>query len=213
MPELTFAIETAEAVPYAASPLLHFKLRISNAVEGEQIDSIALRGQIQIETNRRRYNSGEQEHLLDLFGQPERYSQTLRSMLWTVANVNVPAFVGSTLVNLPVPCTYDFNVAAAKYFYALEGGEVPLTILFSGTIFYETGQDGLQITQVPWEKEAPFRLPVQVWKDLMDIYYPNTAWLCLQRDVFDQLYRYKMQHGLPTWEQAIESLLKERSPV
>jgi hypothetical protein len=136
-------------------------------------------------------------------------------MLWTHASVVVPPFTDSILVDLPVPCTFDFNVAATKYFYALEGGEVHLSLLFSGTVFHEVEDAGLQVSQVPWEKEASFRLPVPVWKEMMERYYPNTAWLCLRRDVFDRLYQYKSRHGLPTWEQALEALLPpadERKP-
>jgi hypothetical protein len=128
-------------------------------------------------------------------------------MLWTHANVTVPPFQGSTLVDLPVQCTFDFNVAAAKYFAGVEGGEVPLNLMFSGTIFYQTGDSALQVEQIPWDREAKYRLPVRVWKEMMDIYYPNSAWLCLRRDVFDRLYQYKMRRGIPTWEQALESIL------
>ncbi len=119
----------------------------------------------------------------------------------------VPPFSGSTVVDLPVPCSFDFNVAATKYFYALEDGEVPLCLLFSGTIFY-TAEDGfLQVSQIPWEKEATFRLPVSVWKEMIELYYPNSTWLRLGRDAFDRLYHYKSEHGIPTWEQAVERLL------
>ena len=41
----------------------------------------------------------------------------------------------------------------------------------------------------------------------MDVYYPNTSWIQLRRDVFDRLYEYKMRHGIPTWEQAVERML------
>src|SRR5206468_2382419 len=109
--------------------------------------------------------------------------------------------------DLPVPCTFDFNVAAAKYFYALEDGEIPLCLLFSGTIFYAGDGGALQVVQISWEKEVNYRLPVSVWKRMMDLYYPNTAWLCLRQDVFDRLYQYKSRRMLPTWEQALESLL------
>jgi hypothetical protein len=112
-------------------------------------------------------------------------------------------------VDLPVPCSADFNVAAAKYFYALEGGEVPLCLLFSGTIFYAAADGALQVAQIPWEKETDFRLPVRVWQDMMNAYYPKTAWLYLRKDVFDRLYRYKTRRGLPTWEQALDSLLPD----
>lgn len=209
MPDLNFQVEGASAVPFAASPMLAFKLRLTNADPGEMIQSVALRCQIQIEATRRKYGPHEQEKLLDLFGEPERWSRTLRAMLWTHASVTVTPFQGSTVADLPVPCSFDFNVAAAKYFAGLEDGEVPLNLMFSGTIFYETAEGGLQVEQIPWDREAKYRLPVQVWKEMMDIYYPNTAWLCLRRDVFDRLSQYKTGRGIPTWEQAVESLLPE----
>lgn len=207
MPDLSFQVEGAEAVPFAASPTLIFKLRIAGKDAEEAIHTVALRCQIQIEAARRRYTAGEQERLLDLFGEPERWGQTLRSMLWTHASVIVTPFTGSTVVELPVPCTFDFNVAAAKYFAGLEDGEVPLILLFSGTVFYEDGEAGLQVAQIPWDREAQYRLPVKIWKEMMDLYYPNTAWLCLRRDVFDRLYGYKSRRGLPTWEGVIERVL------
>lgn len=207
MPDLSFSVEAVEAPPYAAAPLLLFKLRVTNAVADQPVHAVILRCQIQIEAARRRYAVAEQERLPDLFGEPERWSKTLKTMLWTHASASVPPFTGSTVVNLPVPCTYDFDVAAAKYFHAVEEGEVSLTFLFSGSIFYAAEDGALQVTQIPWEKEAGFRLPVHVWKQMMDLYYPNSAWLRLQRDVFDRLYQYKLRRGLTTWEQALESLL------
>ena len=210
MLDLNFTVETAEVEPHAAAPLLIFKLRIAQTVTAQEpatIPAIALRCQIRIEPTRRRYAADEEEKLLDLFGTRERWGQTLRSTLWTHASVVVPPFTGETVIDLPVACSFDFNVAATKYFYALADGEVPLCLLFSGTIFY-TDRDGyLQVSQIPWEKEASFRLPVQVWKNMMELYYPKSAWLCLERDTFDRLYRYKSSRGLPTWEQAIDMLI------
>jgi hypothetical protein len=207
MIDLSFQIEGSEAPPHAAAPLLMFKLRIADADAETAIHSLALRCQIRIEPTRRRYEPGEQEKLVDLFGEPSRWGQTLRSMLWAHTTAVVSPFMGSTVVDLPVPCTYDFNLAAAKYFYALEEGEVPLCFLFSGTIFY-AGEDGaLQVAQIPWEKEANFRLPIATWKKMMEHYYPNSAWLCLRRDVFDRLYQYKSANVLPSWEKALERLL------
>jgi Family of unknown function (DUF6084) len=207
VPDLNFQIEGAEAVAYAAAPLLSFKLRVDNAVAAEPIHTVALHCQIQIEAPRRRYNEQEQARLLDLYGEPERWGQTLRTMLWTHASVVVKPFEGTTLVDLPVPCTFDFNVAAAKYFAGLEDGEVPLCLLFSGTVFYEAEDGALQVSQISWEKEARYRLPVRVWQQMMDFYYPNSVWLSLRRDVFDRLSQYKMRRGIPTWEQTLESLL------
>ncbi|CAN5368040.1 DUF6084 family protein [soil metagenome] len=207
MPDLNFQVEGAQALTYAAAPLLIFKLRITNADADEPIQTIALRCQIQIEPARRRYNAHEQERLLDLFGEPDRWGQTLRTMLWTHTSLVVSPFVGSTLVDLPVPCTFDFNVAAAKYFAGLEDGAVSLCLLFSGTVFYEAGDGALQIAQISWDKEAKYQMPVGIWKEMMEHYYPNSAWLCLRRDAFDRLAQFKMKQGIPTWEQTLERLL------
>lgn len=207
MSNLNFEVLGAEPLPYAASPQLIFKLRVANGNEGEAIQNIALRCQIQIEATRRRYSEEEQKRLRDLFGEPSRWSQTLKTMLWTHSNVTVLPFTGSATVDLPVECTFDFNVAATKYFAGLENGEIPLLLQFSGTCFYAGAGGALQIAQIPWSAETKYRLPVEVWQAMMEHYYPNSAWLRLRRDVFDRLYDYKVRHGIPTWEQALERIL------
>jgi hypothetical protein len=208
MPDLTLAIEGAEVVAYAAAPLLAFKVRITNVPSEEVVHAIAMRAQIQIEATRRPYTVQEQARLRDLFGEPDRWSQTLRSMLWTHASVVVPRFSGSVVADIAVPCTFDFNVAATKYFHGLSSGDLPLCFQFSGNVFYQ-GEDGaLQVAPISWEKEAKYRLSLKVWKDLMDMYYPNSAWLALRKDVFEKLYEYKVREGIPTWEEAIDRLLK-----
>ena len=207
MPDLNFTIMGAEAVLYSATPLLALKLNVKTSESEQQIRAVMLQCQIQIEATRRRYTAEEQAGLLDLFGAPDRWNQTLRSTLWTHASVNIGPFTRESNFDLPVPCTFDFNVAATKYFNALESGEVPLCLLFSGTIFYDDPERGLQVAQIPWSKEARFRLPVVVWKNVMDVYYPNTAWLALRRDVFGRLHEFKMLRGVPSWEHALEQLL------
>lgn len=207
MPDLQLSIEGAEVVQYAAAPLLAFKARIVNTPSDEIVHTVALKVQIQIEAARRKYDAGEQAQLLDLFGEPDRWGQTLRSMLWTHASVVVPRFTGSVVADIPVPCTFDFNVAATKYFHGLTSGELPLCFQFSGTVFYQAEGEPLQVAPISWDKEAKYRLPVKVWKDLMDMYYPNSAWLALQRDTFEKLYQYKVREGIPTWEEALERAL------
>lgn len=209
MPDLNFEVIGVAVPPFAAVPTLTFKLRIDNSNEEERIQSVALQSQIRLAVTRRRYSPQEQERLLELFGEPERWGETLRSLLWTHASANVPRFTGSTVADLPVPCTYDFEVVSAKYFDALDDGAIPLNFLFSGTIFYENEEGNLRIGQISWSKEANYRLPVAVWKEMIARYYPNTAWIRLHKDVFDQLYRYKATHALPTWEQVIMRLLQE----
>ena len=207
MTELSFKIEHASMLPFAASPTIAFQLHVANAVEGQAIHTIALNCQIQIEVARRRYSTEEQQQMLDLFGEPDRWSQTLRNLLWTNVSAVLPGFTGCTQADLRVPCTFDFNIAATKYFAGLVGGEIPLNMMFSGTVFYADPDGSLQVAPISWDQEAKFRLPVQVWREMMLTYYPNGAWLHVRRDVFDRLYRYKMQRGIPTWEQALESVL------
>jgi hypothetical protein len=209
MPDLEITVEKAEVVPFAASPTLGFKLRVQNADAAEAIHTVVLRCQIQIEVSRRRYTASDQERLRDLFGEPERWGQTLRNLHWMNATAVVPQFSGVTSVDLEVPCTFDFSIATTKYFHGLSEGDIPVCLMFSGTVFYADPEGALQVAPISWTKETRFRLPLKVWKDMMDTYYPNTAWLCLRRDVFEDLQRFKVERGIPTWEQAIELMLSE----
>lgn len=213
VPELSFKVEAAESVAYAAAPTIAFKLHIANAIPEQRIHTVALRCQIQIDAARRRYTAEEQRQMVDLFGEPERWSQTLRSLLWTIAGVVVPGFTCSTTADLLVPCIFDFNIAATKYFEGLTDGEIPLRLLFSGTVFYAAEDGTLQVAPISWEQETPYALPQKVWRQMMNSYYPNTAWLSLRRDAFERLYQFKTQHGIPTWEQALERVLPQEEAV
>ena len=207
MPDLDFSVEGAEVLEFAAVPSFAFKLRIENLGE-EPIRSVALNTQIRLAVTQRHYETTEQARLLELFGEPHRWGETLRSLLWTHNVLQVPSFTGSTVVDMPVTCTYDLEVVAAKYFHALEGGEVPLEFLFSGSVFYAGEGGGLQVARISWEKEAGFRLPVRLWKEMMDHYFPNSAWIRLHKDAFDELYDYKLRMGFTSWETTVESLLR-----
>lgn len=207
-PDLNFAVVDAEVPAYAAVPTLIFKLRIDNQGPQENIHNVLLRCQIQFNVRRRRYSAEEQARLLEVFGEPERWRDTLRPFLWTHVNVTVPRFSDTVTVDMPVPCTYDFEVVSTKYFDALSEGDVPLTFLFSGTIFYEGVENNLQVGQIPWSKEAAYRMPIALWREMIERYYPNSAWIRMRKDVFDELYRYKARHSLPTWEAVIINLLR-----
>lgn len=206
MPDLDFAVDSVAAVDGSLTPLLEFALRIEE-VDGRDIDTIALSCQIMIEAVRRPYAVREKEALLDLFGTPERWGTSLKTMLWTHAAMVVPGFEGATTVKLAVPTSFDLSLAPTKYFFALEEGEVPLTFQFSGTVFYRDTEAALMTERISWTKEARFRLPVAVWRDLIDRHYADGAWLCLSREVYDRLYRYKARRAVPTWETVVVELL------
>jgi hypothetical protein len=205
MPELSFAIESVAPMTASATPVLLFRLKVVNA-GAEQIHSIALNCQFEIETALRSYSAAEKTALSDLFGEPERWGNTVRPLFWTSLTATVPAFRESTCIDLRVPCTFDFNIAATKYFHAVEDGEIPVVIFFSGTVFYIAHQ-GMQVAPIAWSRQASCKISARAWKELMRLHYPNTAWLNLRQDVFDRLYRYKVRNGLPTWEQMMEHVL------
>ncbi len=207
MPELDFKITGVEPAEHGLTPLLNFNVEVTNSPATETIQSVILQAQIQLQTRQRRYGPGEKEKLSEIFGAPERWGETLRTKLWALTQTTVRPFSGTTTARLTVPCTFDLNVMAAKYFYALEEGEVPLLFLFGGTIFYEAEDGRLQVQQISWNKECTYRMPVRTWRELMDHHYPNTAWLSLNREVFERLYAYRRSHGIATWEQTIEQLL------
>jgi hypothetical protein len=207
MPDLSFDIVSAEPARDLITPAINFDLRVANRFPEQSIHAVLLRCQIQIETAKRRYSSEEQKQLRDLFDEPSRWGDTLRPMTWANLSVNIPAFTDSTGFPLTVPCSFDFSVATAKYFLGIEGGDVPLTFLFSGTVFHDAGTGTLQVAPISWNKEARFRLPVTTWKALMDLHYPNTVMLHLRRDVFEELYRFKMALGAATFDEAIQQML------
>jgi Family of unknown function (DUF6084) len=204
-PELSFAVEDGGVLEHAAVPTLLFRVRVESTGE---VRSLSLSVQLRIAAPGRTYADGEEERLRELFGAPEQWGRSLRSLHWTTVAVNVPAFSGTALVELPVTCTYDLEVTAAGYLSALADGEVPLEFLFGGTLFY-AGPDGLlQVSPVAWSAEAGYRLPVSVWREMMNRFFPDTAWLRLRRDTFDRLRAYRARHSLLGWEEAIESLLR-----
>lgn len=213
MPDLKFSIIGAAPVQYAAVPMLGFRLSVVSSDPQETIYTVALRCQIQLDVTRRLYTAAEQANLKDLFGSPDRWGQTLKSMLWTHASVVVPQFTGSTEVQVQVPCTFDFNVAATKYFHGLAAGDLPLNFLFSGTTFYRDAVGAVQVAPISWDQESKFRLPLDSWREVMDMYYPNTAWMCLRRDVFERLYKLKVENGITSWEQLLEELLDAQNLV
>ena len=211
MPDLNFEILDAQVERYSVLPLINFRLRIINDSAEEGIENISLKTQIMLSVTQRRYNAEEKAKLHELFGEPERWGKTLRTFLWTNVTSVIPRFTGSTIVQLPVPCIYDFEVVSTKYFNALEDGDIPLNFLFSGTIFYKGEEGNLQIGQISWSKEASYRMTVTLWKSVIDTYFPKSAWIRIQKDVFDSLYQYKMAQGLLTWEDTLTRLLKASS--
>jgi hypothetical protein len=208
MPELRFRITDVSAMPYAAVPIVAARLHITNGVADQAIQSIILNCQIQIQPLGRRYTAEEEARLLDLFGERDRWGQTMKPLHWTNVVLKVPPFTGETEIDLPLACSMDFDVAANKFFYGLDAGSVALAVMFSGTVFYTGEHGGIQVEQIPWNREAHFHLPVEVWKAAIDAHYAGSAWLRLPSEIFEELYRYKVTNGIPQWATVIDRLLR-----
>jgi hypothetical protein len=205
--ELSFDCTGVTPDKFAIAPAMSMSLRISE-VTGQQIDAIALRCQLRIEPARRRYSAAEAQKLNDLFGDTERWADTLKPVQFATLSVMVPGFTGSTDIELPVPLSYDMEIGSTRYFAGLDQGEVPLLLLFSGTVFCAV--DGrLVVQQVPWSKEARYRLPVAVWRAAIDAHFPNSAWLRVSTSTLDELQRFKASRALPTWDATISALLTD----
>jgi hypothetical protein len=208
-PALAFSVVDAARVDHAAAPTLAFSVRVE-ADGGRAIRSVLLDVQVQIAARRRRYDPAAEERLIELFGPVKDWGSTLRSLLWTRATLVVPPFTGSTVVELPIACSYDIEVLATKYFDALAGGDVPLEFLFSGSVFYSGDGGQLQAVRIAWEGDAEYRLPVAVWRETMERHFRGTAWVRLGKSSFDRLAAYKARRALPTWDAAVDELLEGR---
>jgi Family of unknown function (DUF6084) len=205
---MTLAFQVLDAVPepYAATPTLILRLRVTDDSD-RPVSAIALRAQVRIEPQRRQYTNEEAAGLVDQFGSRERWRDTLRPFLWVHATAMLRGFSGELEFDLPIACTYDLEVIGTKYLHALRDGEVPLALLFSGTAFRPDDTNGLGVEQIPWHLEANYRLPVAVWRAVMDRFFPNSGWLRLDRDTLDALIRYRSEHGLISWETTVDRLL------
>jgi Family of unknown function (DUF6084) len=210
IPNLRFAVAGAEAVAHAAVPTLTFTLQV-DAPPAVPIRSVLLDVQIQIAARQRSYDAAAQEQLLELFGTPDRWATTLRTLPWLRTTVVVPPFTGSARVEVPVPCSYDLEVSASRYFAALSDGEIPLEFLFSGSVFFAGEGQALRTARIALDTDIEFRLPASVWRAAIDRHFPDAAWLRLGRPAFDALAAFKARGAYSSWDAAIESLLGERS--
>jgi len=206
-PDLEFAVLGARPVKYAAAPMLQLDLQVGETT-GAQVYMVALTIQLMIEPARRAYDDATRERLVELFGAPERWAVTTRSLVWSKLDVLVPAFTGTTTVTVPIACHYDLELAAAKYLHSLPDGEAPLALHFNGMIYYRGEDGGLQMVLIPWSKSIDLRVPVSVWHETIAHYYPGTAWIAVRAQTFEALQREKLTRGLATLDACINAVLE-----
>jgi Family of unknown function (DUF6084) len=204
--DLDFEVLGARPVKYAAAPMLSLDLQIAET-GGREVYMVALTVQLMIEPARRSYDDETRERLVELFGAPERWAVTTRSLVWSKLDVLVPAFTGITTVTVPIACHYDLELAAAKYLHSLPAGEAPLALHFNGMIYYPGEDGGLQMVLIPWSKSIDFRMPVSVWQETIAHYYPGTSWIAVSSQTFEALQKEKLERGLATLDACVSALL------
>jgi hypothetical protein len=205
---VTFRIAAAAPVPFAALPLVAFTVEATNGDRDRHVQSGLLRCQIQIDAAARSYDAEEARGLRDLFGEGPVWGRAVRRLLWTQATAIVPAFSDRCTFDVHAPCPYDLAIGSASYLRALPRGEVPIAILFSGTLFSSAPGGGLEASPVPWTSEARFAMPVSVWQETVDHHYAGSAPLSLSRDLLERLSQYRTRAGVATLEQAVDHLLR-----
>jgi hypothetical protein len=205
MAELAFGCTGAHSARYAATPTLNFTLQVTEAT-GARVHAIVLRCQVRIEPHRRRYSADEARRLSDLFGDTSRWAETVKPIQLAAVTTMVPGFSSLTEIELPVPVTYDLEVASARYLRGLDDGSIPLLLLFSGTVFVAHG-DSYTVGLIPWSAEASYRMPVSVWQDVVNDHFPGSAWLRCSLGTLDALSAFKSEHALPTWDATLNALL------
>ena len=206
MLDLAFEVLGAEGCTHSASPQINLRVAITARPATQAIDSILLRSIVRIQAGSRSHSPEERARLKELFGDESLWGRGSHSLIWAQATTVVSRFQGSTEVEVTLPCSYDLAATASKYLRAVHSGHVPVTVQLSGTVFYATGA-GLQVTQIPWNQEATHALPVPLFRQAIEQHFPDAGVLSLRHDLFARLDRYRVAHGLATWDRAIEQLL------
>jgi len=205
MSGLQVSVLGVEVERFAAQPTVSFRVRLED-LGAKKVHAVLLRTQVRIEPERRSYAAEERERLVELFGQPEQWSTALHPFLWAELATCVGPFQQATEVTVPMTLTYDLEVAAGRYLHGVRGGEIPVVLLFSGTVFRVLEGRPL-VEPIPWNAEARLGVPTSLWEEAMDRFYPGSGWIRLPRSTIDALGEYKARAALASWDEAIRSLL------
>ncbi|HEX4340429.1 MAG TPA: DUF6084 family protein [Polyangiaceae bacterium] len=204
MGDLVFEVVRAAAVEHAASPSI--ALTVAIAAPGMELDGVLLRASVRIEASRRSHDAAERERLRELFGGDDVWARSPKSLLWAQTTSLVPSFTDAATAEVVLPCSYDLAASAFRYLHGLRGGNVPLTVQFSGTVF-QRSSTGLRVVPIPWDRETTCVIPLALFKDVIDAHFPGGAVVGLGRDVFERLDAYRRSAGLRTIDEAVNALL------
>ena len=129
-----------------ARPWLDLRVREAS---GPRVHAVALRCQIRIEPRGRTY-AAEEARLVDLFGEPARWGETLNPLQLATVGPHGVGLHRRDDRPAPVPCTYDLEIAATKYFHALDDGESRCCCCSPAPC--SRAAPGGPVEQVPWTR-------------------------------------------------------------
>jgi hypothetical protein len=207
IPAPALEITGAAHVPFSAAPTMRFDA-LAREPDAIAVQSIALTVQVMIDPARRGYDPETRARLAELFGAPERWAPSTSGLAWARVSVTVPAFSGEAGFGIEVPCTYDLEVAAAKYFYALRDGAVPLSFHFNGNVFYRDGDGRLQMTPISWSTTARYAMEIAAWRAMIADHYPGGGWVRVGDDTLERLQAMRARRGLATVDGLLRELLE-----
>ena len=156
--------------------------------------SVALRTQFRIEPRNRKYAPQEQARLVDLFGEPARWGENAQPA--AARHGGHSQWPGSRTRHRhrsTVPLTYDLDIASTKFCHGLADGEIPLLLLFAGTVYYSGRRPACRSGRCRGSEEATFRLPVATWRAAMDDHYPGSTFIRLSGCDVDALARLPVE--------------------
>ena len=161
------------------------------------IRSVLLDVQIQIAAPAAVYDPGRAGAAGRAVRRARALGHTLRTLLWLRTTVVVPPFTGATVVDL-----------RRAVHLRLRGHGVALPRTRSTTARCRSSScsagpsstpapaGALQTARIALGREAEYRLPVAVWRETMDSYFPGSAWLRLRPRRLRPAVAYRARHAL-----------------
>jgi Family of unknown function (DUF6084) len=61
---------------------------------------------------------------------------------------------------------------------------------------------------VSWSRTAQYKMPVSVWRAMIEEHYPGGGWIRLHESTLAALNRRRAGHGLPSFDACVSELLE-----
>ena len=182
--------------PYAAVPTIMLRTADHRARPERTVHAVALRCQIRIEPQRRRYEHEEEQRLVELFGEPPRGATRCGRSCGRTWRRPSPASRARPRSTCRSTCTLRLRGRGRRSSSIRSTTARSRSCCCSPGTAFTRSERGMNVAPVAWHADASFRLPVAVWRQMMDLYFPNSGWVMLSRDTLDALTQFKADRAL-----------------